>query len=145
MNYILPSVKIVDIPSHGDERGELVSLESRHNIPFEVKRVYYIFNTSPECVRGKHAHKKLKQFLVCVSGSCTLKVQVNNQWKEFLLDSPKKGLLIEGLVWREMKDFSPQSVLLVLADEIYTEEDYIRSYEDFLMNSDNLSRSTNAF
>ena len=118
----------------GDERGQLIALEGlSEQVPFEVKRLYYIFDTTPGTVRGNHAHKSLKQMLICVSGACTIVCEMPDGTKsEHRLDWPDKGLLIEGLVWRQMKDFSKDAVLIVLASEHYDEADYIRDYGMFL-------------
>lgn len=127
-------VKILDFKIMGDERGSLVPFEANHNVPFDIKRVYYIFGTKENVVRGKHAHKSLKQLLICTSGSCKVSIDDGITKEIFLLDKPDKGLYIEGLLWREMFDFSSDCVLLVLASEYYDESDYIRNYEDFLKN-----------
>lgn len=126
-------VKELQLPWHGDERGKLIALEALTDlVPFEVKRVYYIFDTTPGTVRGKHAHKVLKQLLICVSGACTIECEMPDGTKsEHRLDWPDRGLLIEGLVWRQMKEFSKDAVLLVLASEHYDESDYIRDYQVF--------------
>ncbi len=123
----------LQLQRHGDARGSLVALEGMsEQIPFEVKRVYYIYDTTPGTIRGKHAHKELKQVLICISGACTIECELPNGGKvSHRLDWPDKGLLIEGLVWREMKDFSKDAVLLVLASEHYDEADYIRDYNQF--------------
>ena len=117
----------------GDERGKLIALEELSaQVPFEVRRVYYIFDTTPGTVRGNHAHRNLKQVLVCVSGACTVVCEMPDGAKsEHRLDWPDHGLLIEGLVWRQMKDFSKDAVLLVLASEHYDEADYVRDYKIF--------------
>ena len=122
------------IPDHGDDRGNLIALEGLSEIvPFDIKRIYYSFDTQPGSVRGNHAHKELRQFVVCVSGACTFVCEMpDGKRKEYLLNWPNKGLLIEGMVWREIKDFSKDSVMLVLASEHYNEADYIRNYQDFL-------------
>lgn len=125
-------VKIIDFTVHGDIRGSLVALECTKEIPFTVRRVYYIFGTKADVSRGFHAHRKLKQLLIAVSGSVTILCEHGTEKKKFQLDSPDKGLLIEGLVWREMHDFSSDAVLLVLASEYYSEGDYIRDYGEFL-------------
>lgn len=122
---------LISLQVHGDDRGSLIALENGHNLPFDVKRVYYIYNTKPDIARGFHAHKKLKQLLIAVSGSVTIKSEYGGQIKEYTLSKPDEGLLIEGLVWREMHDFSPDCVLVVLADEYYNENDYIRDYSVF--------------
>lgn len=116
----------------GDKRGSLVSLEGRRNIPFDIKRVYYIYDTLPNVVRGLHAHRDLQQVLVCVAGSCKITVDDGYAREEILLNSPASGLLIRNLIWREMHDFSEGCVLMVLASGPYEESDYIRDYNDFL-------------
>ena len=126
MNYKLINLKIM-----GDDRGSLVSLESFKNIPFDIKRVYYIFGTKENVRRGFHAHKNLRQVAICVAGSCKFLLDDGEEKKIVLLDKNDQGLLIEGLIWREMFDFSPDCVLIVLADDYYDESDYIRNYEDF--------------
>ena len=123
---------LISLQLHGDNRGSLIALENGHNLPFDVKRVYYIYGTKEGIARGFHAHKKLKQMLIAVSGSVTIKCEYNEQRKEYKLSRPDEGLLIEGLVWREMHDFSPDCVLMVLADEYYNENDYIRDYSEFM-------------
>ncbi|SMR74728.1 sugar 3,4-ketoisomerase [Marinobacterium sediminicola] len=125
-------VKLIDLPPLGDDRGSLVAVEANKTVPFDIKRVYYIFGTKPGVARGFHAHKALKQVAVCVTGSCRMLLDNGREKEELLLDSPTKGLVIEDLVWREMHDFTPDCVLLVLASEHYDEADYIRNYDDFL-------------
>jgi dTDP-4-dehydrorhamnose 3,5-epimerase-like enzyme len=116
----------------GDNRGSLISIESKIDIPFEIKRVYYIFGNKNNVRRGFHAHKNLQQVLIAVSGSCKILLDSGQNREEILLDSPKKGLLIKNFMWREMFDFSADCVLLVLASEHYDEKDYIRDYNQFL-------------
>jgi dTDP-4-dehydrorhamnose 3,5-epimerase-like enzyme len=124
-------IKTIDFPPLGDERGSLVALEAHKTVPFDVKRVYYIFGTKPGVSRGFHAHRALQQVSVCVTGKCRMVLDDGQRREEVWLDSPTKGLLIGDLVWREMHDFSPDCVLLVLASEFYDEIDYIRSYDEF--------------
>lgn len=124
-------VKLIDFPSLGDDRGDLVALEANKTVPFDIKRVYYIFGTRADVARGFHAHKALKQVAVCITGSCRMVLDNGYHKEEVVLDSAVKGLVIEGLVWREMHDFSPDCVLLVLASEHYDEADYIRDYQEF--------------
>ncbi len=119
-------------PPHGDERGQLVAIEALKDLPFEVKRVYYIYNTLSNVRRGFHAHRNLQQILVCVHGSCKIHLDDGTDTAEVLLDKPYEGLYIANDMWREMYDFSEGAVLLVLASEYYDEADYIRSYEDFI-------------
>ncbi len=125
-------IQWINLPPLGDERGSLVALEAAKTIPFDIQRVYYLFDTKPGVSRGFHAHKKLQQVAVCVTGQCRMVLDDGKERKEVWLDSPTQGLLISNMVWREMHDFSPDCVLLVLASEHYDEADYIRSYEDFL-------------
>lgn len=125
-------IKWIDFPPLGDERGSLVALEAGKTVPFAIKRVYYIFDTKQGVARGFHAHKKLKQIAVCVTGKCRMILDDGKTRQEVWLDSPTKGLFIDDLVWREMYDFSENCVLLVLASEHYDEVDYIRNYDDFL-------------
>ena len=124
--------KLVDFMVKGDERGSLIAIEEGYNAPFEIKRVYYIFDTKKEVERGFHAHINLKQIAIAVKGSCTFVLDDGRKREEITLATPNKGLLIEGLLWREMYDFSPDCVLLVLASEHYDESDYIRDYDEFL-------------
>jgi len=125
-------IKLVTLPSLGDERGGLVSIEASRHVAFDIKRVYYIFETKDKTSRGFHAHRALKQLVVCVAGSCRMLLDNGREKKTVLLDSPKQGLIIESMVWREMHDFSPDCVLLVLASEHCDESDYIRDYRDFV-------------
>lgn len=124
-------VKYVFQP-HGDDRGQLVALEEFKDIPFRIKRVYYVYDTDAEAVRGHHAHKKLEQILICIHGSCKIRVDNGKEKKIIPLEKPYEGLYLSSDMWREMYDFSPDAVLMVLASELYDESDYIRNYDDFL-------------
>lgn len=125
-------LKLIDLPSFSDDRGGLVAIESNQSIPFEVKRIYYIFNTSDNKPRGFHAHIDLKQVAICLNGSCRFILDDGNSREDVVLNSPTQGLIIEGLIWREMYDFSKDCILLVLASDHFNEDDYIRCYGDFL-------------
>ena len=125
-------IKTVSFKPLGDERGSLVALEGNKNVPFDIKRVYYLFATKEGVVRGFHAHKNLKQVAVCVTGSCRFVLDDGSRKEDIILDSPTVGLIIEEMVWREMHDFSDDCVLLVLASESYDEDDYIRDYQEFI-------------
>jgi len=125
-------VQLIDLPDLSDARGGLVVLESLKSVPFELKRIYYIFHNAQNLPRGFHAHKNLKQVAICLHGSCRFVLDDGYQKEEIVLSSPIQGLLIESLMWREMHDFSEDCVLLVLASEYYDESDYIRDYDDFL-------------
>lgn len=117
---------------HGDDRGQLVALEEFKDIPFQIKRVYYMYDNKSRIVRGKHAHKKLEQILVCIHGSCKIKLDNGTESKVVPLEKPYEGLYVGANMWREMYDFSPDAVLMVLASDFYDEADYIRDYEEFL-------------
>ena len=119
-------------PPLGDARGSLVALEAEKTVPFAIKRVYYIFDTQAGVARGFHAHQALQQVAVCVTGRCKMVLDDGVRREEAWLESPTRGLLIGNMVWREMHEFSPDCVLLVLASEHYDEADYIRDYETFL-------------
>ncbi|MVG13283.1 sugar 3,4-ketoisomerase [Aeromonas jandaei] len=125
-------INLIDFPALGDERGALVALESNRQIPFDIKRVYYIYGTEKSAARGFHAHKALKQVAICLKGSCRFVLDDGNERGDVLLDNPAQGLLIQSFIWREMYDFSEDCVLMVLADQYYDESDYIRDYRKFL-------------
>lgn len=118
--------------SHGDERGQLIALEERKEIPFSIKRVYYMYGVGKDIRRGYHSHKALEQVLICIHGSCKIFLDNGSEKTTVTLDKPDEGLYISHNMWREMFDFSPDAVLLVLASELYDENDYIRDYNQFL-------------
>ena len=117
---------------HGDDRGMLVALEEYKDIPFEIKRVYYMYNTLEGVHRGFHAHKNLEQILVCIHGSCDVLLDNGKEKKVVSLERPYEGLYVGSDIWREMYNFSPDAVLMVLASDYYKPEDYIRDYDEFL-------------
>ena len=117
---------------HGDHRGQLVALEEGKEIPFQVKIVYYMYDTVEGVRRGYHAHKCLEQILICVHGSCKILLDNGKETAVVNLDTPYEGLYISNDMWREMYDFSEDAVLMVLASELYDEADYIRNYDEFL-------------
>ena len=116
----------------GDHRGQLVALEANRQIPFDVKRVFYIYGTQEGIPRGNHSHYKTKQFLVAVNGSCKVTLDNGKEKETFDLNKPNLGLFQDALVWGTMHDFSSDCVLMVLASEHYDESDYIRDYDKFL-------------
>lgn len=125
-------IKLIPLQIHGDDRGSLIALEQDKNIPFKVKRIYYLFNTKEGVRRGFHAHKALTQLVIAVRGSCRFLLDDGVEKINLLLDNPTQGLLIDSCIWREMYDFSEDCVLLVLANELYDESDYIRDYDTFI-------------
>lgn len=125
-------IKKYTFQRHGDDRGMLVALEELKDIPFTIKRVYYMYDTIEGVRRGFHAHKCLEQILIPIHGSCKVHLDDGTDTAEVVLDKPFEGLYISNAVWREMYDFSPDAVLMVLASEYYDEKDYIRDYDEFL-------------
>ncbi|MFB2679535.1 sugar 3,4-ketoisomerase [Shewanella mangrovisoli] len=125
-------INIINFPVLGDGRGALVALEANRHIPFEIKRVYYIYGTAQDVARGFHAHKELKQVAICLKGSCRFVMDDGKDKQEVILATPDKGLLIDAMEWHEMYDFSEDCVLMVLADQVYEESDYIREYSKFI-------------
>lgn len=122
----------VELTSHGDARGSLVAVESPGTVPFEIKRVYYLYDTLPDVSRGHHAHRDLQQLMICTSGSCRITLDDGFSRVDAVMDQPDRGVLIDnGLIWRELDDFTPDCVLLVLASKVYREHDYIRDYATF--------------
>lgn len=126
---MIKNTRMIDFREHGGEYGSLVALEGNHEIPFQVKRVYYIYDVEPTCRRGFHSHNDLEQVLICLHGSIKILVKTPFEEEVVELDSRTRGLYIGPMVWREMFDWQDEAVLLVLASEYYTEEDYIRDYK----------------
>lgn len=122
----------IQFQRHGDARGMLVALEENKEIPFKIKRVYYLYDTLADVTRGFHAHKSLQQILICVHGSCKIRLDDGCDKGVVILDTPDEGIYVGNNMWREMFDFSPDAVLMVLASELYDEKDYIRDYDEFL-------------
>jgi len=129
---ILPNCALVSLQVRGDERGSLIAIEGGRHVPFDIARVYYIFGTQPAVERGFHAHRVLDQYAVCLSGSCTIVVDDGRERREVPLSRPDEMLHLGAMIWHEMRDFSPDCVLMVVADAAYDEADYIRDYDQFL-------------
>jgi dTDP-4-dehydrorhamnose 3,5-epimerase-like enzyme len=128
----MESSRVIYISELGDERGLLAVIEGNKDIPFDIKRVFYIYGTKVGVRRGFHAHYKTRQALVAVYGSCKIHLDNTKRKTDVLLDSPQKVLILEPNDWHEMYDFSPDCVLLVLASHLYDPEDYIRDYNKFV-------------
>jgi oxalate decarboxylase/phosphoglucose isomerase-like protein (cupin superfamily) len=124
-------IRIIDIPKINNSKGNIGVIEN-DTIPFDVKRVYYLFDVPSGAKRGGHAHKKLKQVILAISGSFDVVLKDGNSKETITLNRPDKGLLIENNIWRELENFSSGSVCLVLASEEFSEDDYIRNYKDYL-------------
>lgn len=123
--------KFIKHPEFVDDRGLLVSLEAHKSVPFDIQRVYFLTNLK-DSKRGFHAHRDLTQVLLCIKGSFTLTLDNGRIREDRTLDNPSTGVLITNSMWREMSNFSPDCVILVLASRHYDENDYIRNYDDFL-------------
>lgn len=137
--YNCSLIKFRKIKSSSDKGfGCLTPIQYPDNIPFEIKRVYYIYGVEKDAVRGHHAHNKLHQILIPVSGSLKIKVKHHYGEQEYTLDDPSTGLYVGPNIWREMYDFSEDAVLLVLASDIYDPDDYIRDYDRFILNNESL-------
>lgn len=122
---------IVDENNKERPMGHLSPVESGIDIPFDVRRIYYLTKVPENTIRGFHAHKNLQQVLICMNGSVTISVSTPFKKELIKLDNPAEGLYIGPMIWREMYDFSPGSVLVVLASEHYDEDDYIRDYREY--------------
>ena len=128
----LSECKLLDFPKITDRRGNLTFIEGLVHIPFEIKRVYYLYDVPGGSLRGGHAHKALEQIIIALSGSFDVFLDDGGKKKIYRLNSPSKGLLVTPMVWRELNNFSSGSVCLVLASEHFSEEDYYRDYSQFL-------------
>ena len=126
------NIQVFKLQPHGDERGSLIALEVERNIPFKIERVYYMYGTSEGVRRGYHAHRTLRQVAISVRGSCRFLLDDGEEQIDLSLDNSTQALLIEPLIWHEMFDFSEDGVLLMLADQPYQADDYIRDYDQFL-------------
>ena len=126
------SYKLINLKIHGDNRGKLISLEGNRDVPFEIKRVYWIFDTLPNEDRGMHAHKNMEQIIVAMDGACQFVLDDGEKRESILLNRPDVGLYIGKNMWREMKNFSYGCKLMVLASDYYDEKEYIRNYDEFL-------------
>ena len=123
---------LINFKVMGDERGSLIAFEENQNIPFDIKRVFYIYGTQEDVPRGQHAHYKSKQLLVAVNGGCKVTMNDGKNQKTYILNKPNVGLLQDALVWGAMHDFTEDCILIVFADTCYDESDYIRDYDEFL-------------
>ncbi len=128
---IVHDCQIIDIRKFSDNRGYLSVIEGGVDVPFDIKRVYYLYMI-PEVARGAHAHKGLQQLMVATSGSVSVTLDDGRDKKTFILDKPWKGLLVVPGLWRDLDNFAEGTVCMVLASEHYDAEDYIRDYKDFL-------------
>ena len=127
------NVQMLEFPQHGDERGHLVAVEGLKDVPFEIKRVFYIYGSESDVVRGCHANRKSEFVLINVAGQSKVRARdgLGNE-AVFSINRPHTGLYLPKMIWKDMYDFSPDSVLLVLSSEAYDPEEYIRDYDAFV-------------
>lgn len=129
---MIEKCKLIEFPQKGDDRGHLVIVEGNRDIPFEIKRVFYIYGSDRDVIRGRHANYNTEFVLINVAGTSKVKVDDGTNQKIFSLDRPHTGIFLPKMVWKDMYDFSEDSALLVLASEHYDAEEYIRDYEQYL-------------
>lgn len=121
--------KLLEFPELGDERGHLVVIENLKNIPFEIKRIFYIYGTKPDVIRGQHANRISRFVLINLCGSCKIKVNDGENEEIIILDKPHHGVYLDRMVWKDMYEFSEDSILLVLSDSVYLKDEYIRDID----------------
>ena len=126
-------VRMLEFPQYGDERGHLVIVEGKKDIPFEIKRIFYIYGSGKDIIRGQHANRKTEFILINVSGQSKVRIR-DGRGNEavFSLNRPHTGIYLPRMIWKDMYDFSEDSVLLCLASEHYDPDEYIRDYDEFL-------------
>ena len=127
-----PKWELIEVPKIEDKRGNLSFIESKNQIPFEIKRIFYLYQVRKGEVRGSHAHKELHQYLIPISGSFNVELSNGFDKDIIFLNKPNKGLYLPPLIWATEFNFSKDAVCLVLASDIYREDDYYRSYKNFI-------------
>ncbi|APX14029.1 sugar 3,4-ketoisomerase [Tateyamaria omphalii] len=136
MNEDIPhfngNARMIDLPIVSDPRGDLTFMEGGRHVPFDIRRVYYLYNVPVDSERGGHAHRELEQVIFALSGSFRMKIDDGTTQADVWLRNPRKGLYIKNMVWREMDNFSQGAVCMVLASHFYDEADYYRDYSEFL-------------
>ncbi|WP_407535973.1 FdtA/QdtA family cupin domain-containing protein [Cetobacterium somerae] len=123
--------KILSFPQLGDNRGNLVVVEGMKNIPFEIKRMFYMYGIKNDVIRGQHANRKSEFVLINLAGSCKIKVDDGKNEEIIILDKAHEGIYLDRMVWKDMYDFSKDSILLVLSNQSYDSEEYVRDYIEF--------------
>lgn len=129
---MIEKCRLIEFPQKGDDRGHLVIVEGNQDIPFDIKRVFYIYGSDKDVIRGRHANYRSEFVLINVAGTSKVKVDDGEKQKVFHLDRPHTGIYLPKLVWKDMYDFSEDSVLLCLASEHYDADEYIRDYNAYL-------------
>lgn len=128
----IEQVRMLSFQERGDERGRLVVAEGGREIPFEIQRVFYIYDSVPDVVRGRHANRRSEFVLINMAGSSRVRVTDGTEERDYLLDKPHTGIYLPRMIWKEMYAFSKHAVLLVLSSEHYDAEEYIRDYDEYL-------------
>lgn len=128
----MQETQMISFQEHGDSRGNLIALEGEKEIPFHIQRIFYIYGMDKTAVRGQHANRKSNFVMICLKGTAKIKVDDGRKSQTFVLEKPDQGLFIPKETWKEMSDFSADSVLLVLSDETYDAGEYIRDYQEFV-------------
>jgi hypothetical protein len=128
----LSKVQLLDFPKISDDRGNISFVEGKKHIPFDIKRVYYLYDVPTESQRGAHGHKTLEQVIIAISGSFEFTLDDGYNRQTFFLKKPWQGLYVPPMMWRELNSFSSGSVCFVLASDVYKEDDYYRDYKEFL-------------
>lgn len=128
----MDNCRILSFKDMSNKYGHLVPVEQENDVPFQIKRIYYIYGVDKETIRGKHAHRDLHQVLICLKGSVKIKIKTPNNEELYHLNDPTRGLYVGNLIWVEMFDFTKDTLLLVLVSDFYDETDYIRNYAVYL-------------
>jgi dTDP-4-dehydrorhamnose 3,5-epimerase-like enzyme len=129
---MIKNCNVIDLPKISDSRGNLTFIEQLNHVPFEIKRIYYLYNVPQSDKRGGHAHKKLHQLFIAISGSFDIQLDDGFTKKTVRLNACSQGLYVCPMIWRELYNFSPNAVCMVLASDYYSENDYIRKHADFI-------------
>lgn len=125
-------VKKIEFNKRNNDTGKLTFVEGKRDIPFDIKRIYYVYDIAKGERRGFHAHKELEQYLICIHGTCKILLDNGIEKEDVMLDNPSEGLYVGIKMWHEMYEFTEGAVLLVLASDYYNENDYIRNYDEFI-------------
>lgn len=132
------NISLIKFKKISSVSGNITPIEAERDIPFKIRRIYYIYGVDEDIIRGYHAHRNLHQVLICVNGSVKIKVKTFSKEEIIELKEPSEGLYIGPMIWREMFDFSKEAVLVVLASDYYNESDYIRDYSDYVTQAQKL-------
>ncbi|HED8048619.1 TPA: WxcM-like domain-containing protein [Campylobacter coli] len=124
--------KLINLKYFDDKNSTLIAIEKQVNCPFEIKRIFYIFDVPKNTIRGEHANLNSKFFFIVLKGECKIKIDNGKEQKNFILNNPKQGLYIDKMLWKQMYDFSKDCILLVLSNTLYDANEYIRDYNEFL-------------